>query len=71
MLDKFLKPILDKIPGGFKTLTGLSAMLVIQVLLLLGKIDQATADQYYDYAVLLTGVGLYHKATENAAKGKE
>ena len=65
MLDKLLIPLVGWIPGGWKTATGLTVMALLQVASAAGWISPETADQYYKWAELLFGVGVFH-----AVKGK-
>lgn len=63
-MDKLLIPIMNLIPGGWKTATGLLGLLALQVGLTLGYVSQETADSAQNWLLLLFGIGVYQKATK-------
>ena len=61
ILNKFLLPLLNKIPAKWKTATGLTAILLIAVGSASGYLDEAWTVKLEAFSLALFGVGVYHK----------
>jgi hypothetical protein len=61
IIFKLLNPLLNLIPGGWKSITGVLAIVVIMILKNLNKITEDEFQQYYGWATVLFGVGILHK----------
>ena len=60
-IEKIAANILNRLPGGWKTILGLAAMAGIKLAEQVGWLPPEQAKWWYDIAVLVFGVGVFHK----------
>lgn len=65
IVEKTLSSFLNKTGSGWKSIVGISLMLLSMILLQAGVITQETHDQLYDWGQMIFGVGIIHKVVKN------
>lgn len=71
LIEEIATRLLDRVGTGWKSTLGIAAILVIKVLDQVDVISPELATDLYEWAVILFGVGVFHKAVRAKKSAEE
>jgi len=69
LIEQVATKLLDQLGSGWKSILGILAILVIKVLDQFDVIAPELASDLYEWAVLLFGIGIFHKVVRPESGG--